>query len=61
MDKENILKSFGRNLIRCEHRKVCTTPEYHCRTCLRNKANDYSDKFSIYKDGYKSKWMKAIY
>ena len=44
----------------CEKRDICTSDEYHCRTCLRNKANKYEDKFYIYKSGYNplGKWRK---
>lgn len=55
--KEKILKRFGLD-VRCEHRDVCTSSDYHCKTCLRNKANDYKDKFSVLKGGYKDpKWF----
>lgn len=58
--EDKYIKSFGIQIIRCEHRDVCTSSDYHCKTCLRNKANDYSDKFSLSKGGYKSNWMKDI-
>lgn len=46
--------------IACEDREVCTSDKYHCRTCLRNKANRFEDKFSLKKDGYNplNKWLK---
>lgn len=38
--------------INCKDRDICTSADYHCKTCLRNKANRYEDKFSLRKDGY---------
>ncbi len=40
----------------CKDKNNCTTDKYHCKTCLRNQANKYDDKFSLKKEGYKAKW-----
>ena len=44
----------------CNDRDMCTSDKYHCKTCLRNKANIYEDKFSLKKGGFNplSKWIK---
>lgn len=44
----------------CNDRDICTSDKYHCKTCLRNKANIYEDKFSLKKGGFNqlSKWIK---
>lgn len=46
--------------IDCKDREICTSSEYYCKTCLRNKANIYSDKFSLKKGGYDplNKWFE---
>lgn len=41
----NIGKFF--NSVRCKDRNLCKSPEYYCKTCLRNKANRYQDNFSL--------------
>ncbi|MCQ4925007.1 hypothetical protein NE686_18040 [Tissierella carlieri] len=45
-----------KNKVICKDEKFCTTDKYHCKTCLRNQANKYDDKFSLKGQGYKAKW-----
>lgn len=51
--------SFFKEVI-CEDKKICTSSNYCCKTCLRNKANKYEDKFNFRKDYYNliDKWIK---
>lgn len=46
--------------VRCDFKDLCTSSQYNCQTCTRNKSNKYSDKFSMKKGGYDSlsKWFK---
>lgn len=55
----NNLGIFFKN-INCEKRNICTSDKYYCKTCLRNKANVYEDKFSLKKGGYNplNKWIE---
>ena len=53
---ETIIKLSLKSKVICKDEKFCTTDRYHCKTCLRNQANKYEDKFSLTKEGYKSKW-----
>lgn len=48
------------NKVVCDSRDKCTSDRYHCKTCLRNKANKYEDKFSISPGGYNpmEKWIQ---
>ena len=50
--------SFFKEVI-CEDKKICTSSNYCCKTCLRNKANKYEDKFNFSKDIYNliDKWI----
>lgn len=56
------MSNTGINLkkVICKDEKFCTTSRYYCNTCLRNKANTYSDKFSMKKEGYNpiENWSK---
>lgn len=53
------IQSFFNKII-CDSMDKCTSNKYHCKTCLRNKANKYEDKFSISPEGYNpmGKWMQ---
>lgn len=44
------------NNINCVHRNDCTSLEYRCITCLRNKTSRFTDASSTVRDNYKSKW-----
>ena len=54
MDKTDFRIVFRR--VSCDFRDKCTSNTSCCDTCLRNKANNYCDKFSLEKGGYKIKF-----
>lgn len=41
--------------VRCDKEDICTSKGNKCGTCLRNKANNYADKFSTSEGGWKDK------
>ena len=44
----------------CKDKGICKSPKHYCTTCLRNRANNYRDNFSLIGEESKYKYTERF-